>query len=224
MNPINESKYLYITLDPYYSVQEYNTFLTAARNNGVVYEEFIYLKPPHNRYLYIQEKDLPKFINYDIASSSQKSWLISVVKPRYPNEAYILQRRGGQDVSYWNYILPKDIVNINSNEYLCIFKAQDHSELKELSEKLGNSIIYRWGKAENKGYNIFICTNKYIKGFISSSKILLEYDGNIPKNKGYIEYDLNYKVLVREKLMNKTYELEYYQNGKRFPLKSYSFI
>jgi len=224
MQTINESKYIYITFDPYYGVDEYNSFLTAAKNNGIEYQEFIYIKPPHNRYIYLKDSDAPKFLNYDIASSSQKQWLVSVIKPRYPNEAYLLRRRDGQDVSYYKYIIPKDLIDLVKEDYVCVFKGFDHSELKEWSENLGSSRVYKLGKAKRKGYNIYISTNKYIKGFVPESRVLLEYDKIIPKNQGYIEYELNYKVLVSEKLMNKTYELEYYEDGKRFPLKSYSFI
>ena len=77
-------------------------------------------------------------------------------------------------------------------------------------------------------YGIYVCFNPYIKGLISGDRILLEYGKDakrkIPKNPAIMEYDLNHYILVQEKLMNKTLELEYHQNGKKVPLKKESFI
>ena len=39
----------FITFDDYYNVDNYLSFLAAAKNNGVKYEEFLRVRPPHKR-------------------------------------------------------------------------------------------------------------------------------------------------------------------------------
>lgn len=222
----------FITFDPYYGVEEYRSFLFAAKNNGIEYEEFIRLKAPFNRYIMIDPKEMPKFVNYDVATSADKNWLISVVKPVQPNEAYYLRRREGQDISYFNYILPEPLKKMHEEDYVCVFKAWDMTELNDWTRKLGKGTkVYKWGHADLKGFNIYVCFNPYIKGIIPNSRILLEYDNNginskkkVPRKPGYIEYELNHFVLVQEKLINKTWNLEYHENGQKVPLKKTTFM
>jgi hypothetical protein len=222
----------FITFDPYYGVEEYRSFLTAAKNNGVEYEEFIRIRPPYTRYIMIDPKEMPKFVNYDKATSSDQRWLISCVKPVQPNEAYYLRRREGQDISYFNYILPKPLQKMHEEDYVCIFKAWDMTELNDWTRKLGKGTkVYKWGHTDLKGYNIYVCFNPYIKGIIPNSRILLEYDNTgeltkkkVPKRPGEIEYELNHFILVQEKLINKTWLLEYYEDGKKVPLKKHTFM
>jgi len=229
---INQANMEYITFDPYYNVNEYNNFITAAKNNKVPFEEFVRIKPPHNRYLMINPKDLPKFVNYDIATKPDKTWLVSVVKPVQNNEAYYLKRRPGQDISYFNYILPEPLKNMHEENYVCVFRGYDQTEISQYSQRLGKGTkIFRWGKTDIKGYNVFVCFNRYIKGLVSSTRVLLEYDNmgintknKVPAHPGYIEQELNYKILVQEKLINKTFLLEYYEDGKRFPLTKTTFL
>ena len=52
----------------------------------------------------------------------------------------------------------------------------------------------------------------------------LHHDTVVPKIKGDLEYNLNHFVLVKEKLENKTFESEYWENGKINPLKRETFI
>ena len=226
---------LYITFDDYYEVDDYNAFLTAAKNNRIQYEEYIKIKPPYKRFLRLESiKDIPKFVNFEYADNSDIKFLISTVKPVRPNEEYILRRRPGKDVSYWDYIMPEPLEEVHKKDYIMVFKAQDMTELNKISKKLGSSKIYKWGKADRKGYKIYICFNPYIKGLVSSSKVLMEFgegadsglkhDKSIPSQRGELEYLLNYFVLVVEKLENKTVQLEYHENGKKVPLKKASFI
>jgi len=49
----------YITFDEFYGVNEYNSFINAAKNNGVEIREWISTRPPYNWYLEIDPKDLP---------------------------------------------------------------------------------------------------------------------------------------------------------------------
>jgi len=226
---------MYIGFDNYYDVKEYNSFKNAAKNNNIEFEEYIRIRAPFNRFLKISDKrDLPSFVNFDYASVSDIKWLVSSIKAVRPNEEYLLRRREGKDVSYWNYILPKPLQNAHKKEYIMVFKAMDFTEMIQYSRALGNTKIYKWGKSEKKGYDIYYCFNPYIKGLIPLSKVLMEFgpgadsglkkDTVMPKTPGDLEYYLNTFVLVKEKLENKTFEALYFQNGKIYPLKKDTFI
>jgi len=230
-------KNIYITFDRYYDVDEYLSFLTSAKNNGIEYEEYIKIRPPFLRYIKLQNKnDLPSFVNFDFATSSEIKWLVSTIKPVQPNQEYLLRRRDGKDVSYWDYILQEPMKNATKKDYMMVFKSNDFTEMAQISKKLGDSKIYKWGKAKIKGFKIYYCFNPYIQGIVQSRNVLLNYGKNlvpsyalrtesqIPKVKGDIEFQLNYYVLVKEKLENKTLEAEYWSNGKIYPLPRETFI
>lgn len=226
---------IFVTFDPYYGVNEYNSFKTAARNNGIEFEEYLRIRPPYNRFLKLKDKsDLPSFVNYDFALTGDKKWLVSTVKAVQPNEEYLLRRRAGKDISYWDFILPRNMKNAHKEDYIMVFRSFDFTELSEISKKMGDTKIFKWGRAKNKGYNIYYCYNPYIKGIIPSRNVLMEFgkeatDGIkhekvVPKIAGDLEYYLNHYVLVKEKLEDKTYEAEYWQKGVIHPLKRKTFI
>jgi len=228
---------MYITFDPYYGVDEYNSFKIASKNNGIEFEEYLRLRAPHKRYLKIESKaDLPSFVNYDFATSSDIKWLISTVKAVQPNEEYLLRRREGKDISYWDYILPKAMQNAHKEDYIMVFKSNDFTEMAQISRKLGKSKIYKWGRAKTKGYKIYYTYNPYIKGLLNERNVLMEFgkeaavssarmkDTTIPKIKGDLEYYLNHFILVKEKLEDKTWESEFWSEGKINPLKRETFI
>lgn len=215
---------VYITFDNYYNVDQYNEFLSAAKNNNIEYEEFLRIRAPFNRYLYIEESNVPKFLNYDLAAANDIKWLVSIVKPVRNNEAYLLRRREGQDVSYFNYILPIPLKDAHTKKYIMFFKGQDISVLNQYSSQIHGVKIYKLGRADLKGFNIYFCYSKYIQGVVPKTKVLLEFDGDVPQTPGDLEYLLNVKVLVKEKLMNKTLELDYHLDGKYVPIKKRTFL
>jgi hypothetical protein len=231
------SKEVYICFDAYYGVQEYNSFKVAAKNNGIEFEEYLRIKPPYNRFLKISDKsDLPSFVNYDFATVSDIKWLVSTVKPVRNNEAYLLLRREGEDISYWKYILPRHMTNAHHKDYMMIFRTRSLTEIREISRKAGEIKIYKLGHSKTKGYDMWYCYNPYIKGVVPGRDVLMEMGKeakdspaifrslNVPNQPGEIEYNLNKFVLVKEKLENKHYESEIWRNGKVEPLKKESFI
>ena len=229
------AKGIFVTFDPYYGVNEYNSFKTAARNNGIEFEEYLRIRPPYNRFLKLKSKsDLPSFVNYDFALTGDIKWLVSTVKAVQPNEEYLLRRREGKDISYWNYILPKHMKEAHKEDYIMVFRSWDFTEMSQISKKLGDTKIFKWGKAGSKNFNIYYCYNPYIKGLIAEKDILMEFgkeatsgmkhEKSVPKVPGDLEYYLNRFVLIKDKLEDKTYEAEYWENGGITPLKRKTFI
>ena len=66
----------YISFDNYYKQSDYNRFIMSAFNNGVPFKEYISIKPPYNWWLAIDDKDVPKFLDYD---ETKDDMVISIV-------------------------------------------------------------------------------------------------------------------------------------------------
>ncbi len=77
---------MFITIDPYYSTQFYNESLEALKNNNIEFSEFINIKPPYNWYLDVEKE--PIMVNYDIASGSERRWMVNKVEALRTNEEY----------------------------------------------------------------------------------------------------------------------------------------
>lgn len=229
---------LYISFDNYYDVDTFNSFKVASKNNGIEFEEYLRVRPPYTRWLKMKSKnDLPSFVNYDIATVSDKRWLVSVVKPTKPNEEYLLRRREGLDNQYWKYILPKPLQDTKKIKYIMFFNSNDFTELSKISKELGKSKIFKLGKTtKTKNLTIYYTFNPLIQGLIQQSNILMEfgeraigngaikYSKTVPDNPGEMEYYLNYFVLINEKLENKTLEAEFWFNGNINPISRPVFI
>jgi len=215
----------YITLDDYYTVDQYNEFLEAARNNKVEFKEYILIKPPFSRFIQIDSEDLPKFINYEFASKTEMNFLISALIPVESNEYYLLQRRDGMDKAYEKYTAPVPLRNMQSKKNVIVFKGTSDSELRDLSRESGLK-FYKWGHA--RGVDILVCFSPYIKGFISETRILLDFgkesDSGLKRGPkvptyGKLEYYLNTQFLIKTKLENKSSQLAYFDKGKYNPVK-----
>lgn len=219
------ARQVYITFDPYYEADEYNDFLTAASNNGIDYSEYISVKSPYLWYVQLDIDDAPRFINYDLLSSSAEKFIVNKMRPRYPNEAYALLRRNTdnpKDIE--RFVSPKPLVEAKKQDYVCFFKHFNKNELLKISRELGETKIWKLAKTKHKG-TIYMTFNPYIKGQIPLDYIFFEKTSKGQFNKlGQLEYELNHKHLVTEKLDGKGLELEYFQNGKYFPLKAIDFL
>ena len=217
---------VYITFDDYYSVTEYNEFLTAAKNNSIEFYEYISTRQPFNWYLKIDDKYVPNFVNYEEITSADKKFICNVMKPRRSNEVPILLRRETDNPkNFEKFISPKSLIEAKDAPYAMFFKSSNKDEVRQFSKDLGDIPIYRFGeKTQRKGY-IWFCANKYIKGIIPEEQVLLEKTTKSEYNQpGELEYMLNFKVLVTEKIEGKGIEMPYFKDGKWYPLKASKFI
>ena len=113
---------VYISFDDYYDVQQYNEFITAAKNNKVEYFEYISARPPYNWYIKIDEKDVPTFINFEYISSSHLKFLSNIMKPRRSNEVTkLLRRQTDNPKDFEKFISPKELIEARDSEYLMFF-------------------------------------------------------------------------------------------------------
>ena len=213
---------IFITFDPFYETDQYNEFLTAAKNNHIEYDEFISVRAPYYWYVEIELDDAPRFVNYDLLTSTQEKFIVNKMKARMPNEAYLLLRRktdNPRDIE--RFISPKPLIQSRKESNVIVFKSMNKNNLLEISRKLGNTKIWKLGELKKKKYKIYMTFNPYVLSFISRDDVLIEKKNkNEYKGVGELEYELNHKVLVVEKIDEKTMELEYYREGKFYPLKA----
>jgi len=218
---------LYITFDNYYKIKEYNKFKIGANNNKIKYEEYISIKPPFNRYLKLDKKDLPSFLNYDIIKKSEERWLLSNIKPRYVNESFYLLRREGQDNNFIKYVTPTELLSIEDNDNIIVFSGRDRAELRAISTN-NESKIYELGINTDKMYKVYITTDIELLDKINPSNILMTFGTNASKGlysqhkcpEYYLlEYYLNLYICRKNKLENKTLELSYWRNANYYPIK-----
>lgn len=217
---------VYLTFDPYYDIANYNEFIAAAKNNYIEYAEFISIMPPHNWYIQVDIENVPRFLNYDLGTSSVERYLVNRMQPRYQNEAVkLLRRESDTPKDFERFVTPAPLIQAKDEAYVCFFSLMNKEAGLALSKELGNTKIWRLGaKTQRKGY-VYMTFNPYVKGLIPASSILMEKTSKGELNKaGELEQQLNYKVLVTEKIEGKGMELEYFQDGKFFPLKAPYFL
>ena len=80
-----------ITIDPYYSIQTYNTSKEALKNNNISFNEFMCLKAPYHWYLELPTK--PMMMNFDELSKGVERYVVSIVKPLTPLDQWTYFRR-----------------------------------------------------------------------------------------------------------------------------------
>lgn len=209
---------MYITFDPYYTVQEYSDFIKNAKEKGRPVEEYILLKPPYNWYVKINKSDAPIFLKYSEASSSIEPYLVEKIKPLYANEEYLLTRRSTDAKNeFERFVSPKIFQHVKRASYCCLFRYTSKDYLAKATKEMPLK-IYDLGQYKN--WNLALCFNKYIRNYVYNSYVFIEKKSESDFSKpGEFEYFLNYKVLVDVKFNNKTIDYPYWKDGTYTQLK-----
>lgn len=211
----------YITFDNYYTITDYNNFITNLKNNKINFKEFISTKSPYNFYIQIDDKYLPVFLKYNIVPDNTIRYLLEKVQGFYPNEKFYLTRKlSDSPLLFEKYISPKIFQDIKDNEYACVFRYKNKEELYRITRELGIKI---WDLGRQREWNLAFTYNKFIHNYIHLNYIILEKtkSGQFSKP-GEFELELNYKKLVKVKLDNKFINYPYYDNGIYYALKKTS--
>lgn len=204
------------TIDEYYDINGYIEGVQALKNNGVEYKEYILAKAPFH--FYINTKNLPIMVNYDILPNNLQQYIVNKVEPTTPSEEYLLARKDSFDgkKGLKEYTLNKYMERINKEEYACFFNIQNKTQALELSDTLG-TIVY-FGKYYNNT-KVGLCYNKMIKNLVPLDQILVEKK----KDATQMELDLNYKVFRLNDRLRKFTEQPYFKNGKYKPVNIKQF-
>lgn len=208
-----------ITIDPYYSIQTYNTSKEALKNNNISFNEFMCLKAPYHWYLELPTK--PMMMNFDELSKGVERYVVSIVKPLTPLDQWTYFRRNNDKNKLLTKFIYNDWCNELLNENFIVFDCKDSNTLIKLSKAVDDK-IYFIGKYINKRYNI--CIVKYsdaIRLLIPSETILYQRDKR--QKLENFESEFNYTIFRYRDRIVKFASTPYFQNGNfkvpRVPLE-----
>lgn len=207
---------VFITIDPYYTVQQYNEALEALKNNNVEYNEFILSKPPFHFYLELPY--VPLLVNYDELSQSNERYLVNIVKPLTINDAYIYMRRDSySDVKGLLHYAVNDALKTGQETGEGIFFSAEKDEVLRISKEYPRKIFF-FGKYFNRKYKVFFTDSLLVKNFLNTGQILTE--SNSFKYITELEVQLNYSVFHLKDRLEKLSQTPYIYNGIFYPVKS----
>lgn len=200
-----------ISIDPYHSISSYNEALHALENNKVEYKEYISVITPFNFYLNMKEK--PIMMNYNIIDSTDWRWLVSKVQPLRSNDEVLLYRRTTKQGNIRDYV-NNDAFNYSmKQDYTIIFQYRNKEELMSLSGAFG--LIFPLGKYMNGGIRLAMAFDPQIKNGLAVASVLLEKKGK--QKVGFLEAEINYKILRNQDKIQKWSLTPRFKNGKYFP-------
>ncbi len=207
---------MFITLDDYYTIAEYNEALQALDNNGFKYKEYINTKPPYQWFIEVPQR--PMMVNYDELPKAELRFIVNKVEPARANEEYLLQRRVSDDgkKALKKYVFNKPLLEAQSSDYACFFQVRNKEQMLELSQKLGK--LYYFGRYYTK-FRIGLCTNKMIRNFIDPEDILVQKEKSILQ----MEQDLNFKIFKLNDRLRKFTETPYFLDGQFHQVKIKKF-
>jgi hypothetical protein len=209
---------MYITIDPYYSIQFYNEALQSLKNNGVDYKEYIHIKTPFDWYLELDQK--PIMVNYDELSEKETRWLVNTVKPLRPNEEYLLMRRDNDNgpKALLKFVENEPMREARKSDYAVFFTVKNREEIEQITKDYPGRVWY-FGKYYNNKFRVCLATNSMVKNFINQDQILLEKTESEP---GRFEADLNWRIFRGNDMLEKFTETPYFEDGKynRVKIKS----
>ena len=211
MEELNEDKLKVsdlVTIDPFYSISQYNEALHALENNGVQYQEWISTLSPYNFYLDL-DGDKPIMMNYE--QSTRTNWikLVSKVQPLVNNDEVLLYRRGNKISDIKDYINNDVFAKALKAEKTIVFNYQNREQLLSLSKSYG--AIYPIGKYLKGAKRLAICFDAKIKNVVNPSDIELEMG---KQRLGQLEMAINYEVLRNRDKVVKWVKTPHFRNGK----------
>jgi len=200
-----------ITTDPYYTPQFYNVCKETLKNNDVEFSEFINIKPPYDWYFDVPRK--PLMVNFDVATKSLKRWLVPIVQPLRPNDAYLLMRRDNDKgpKALLKFIENEPLREARKSDYAVFFTVKNREEVTDLSKMYPGKIWY-FGKYYNNKYRVCLATHPIMKGFLDPSQILLERTTEL-EEPGRFEAELNWRVFQQKDFLVKFTEMPYFDDG-----------
>lgn len=200
----------YITIDPFYDIQFYNETLEALKNNDVEFKELLSTKAPYQ--FYLEVPDVPMFINYEKANSGFTRYLINIIDPLKPDQAYIYRRRdsfsGIKGIKHYGI---NDALKTGQESGEGIFFHMERDEAYRISKEYPRKIWFM-GRYFKRKYKLFFTDKLLIKNFINPDQVLIE--GSKFKIITDLEVELNYKIFREKDRLEKLSETTYLLDGK----------
>jgi hypothetical protein len=209
---------MYITVDPYYTINEYNRMLQALENNGIDYSQWVDTKMPHHWYIKIADADQPKFVDFDVKPMSQERYLVSAIVPQQSQDGYLLMRRETDPATLYSKFIMNDYwTEAMNSDYVVIFKYKSPEDIRKISQDVGCKIyqmgVHRW--------KLSMAFNKYVKGYLTADQVIFERTKKQIQefsHAGELEAEFNYRVLRNTKIEGKTIKTTYWNKGIKYPV------
>lgn len=205
-----------ITIDNYYDINFYNQCLTALKNNGVPFREYISITGFYNWYIDIPRK--PIMLNYDICPKSEGRYVISKVQTLNSDSEYKYFRRLDSHHHFIEKYILNDVWEDIKNKEAWLIKVNSKKELLTLSKIDVNNKIWYLGRYLDGRIKLAIISSPIMRMLIPRENVLLE-----KKNSDKIERfesEINYRVLMEKERLVKFDKTPYFIND-RFNLPLY---
>ena len=184
----------YVTIDPYYPSSFYNECKQALKNNQVRFTELISTKPPY--YFYFELDDKPLMVNYDELPEAEQRWLVTLVKPIYDYEEYLLTRRNEKGINVsLKFIENEPLREARQSRYACFFNIRNRAQITQFSRESEYRIWYLGAYYNNK-IRLGLTCDPHIKDILSPDNVLLEKSAN--SEIGRFESELNFNAFYRK--------------------------
>jgi hypothetical protein len=213
---------IYITFDEFYDVNQYNSFISAAKNNDVELTEWISTRPPFNWYIGLEYADLPKFVDFETATGQQEDYLVKKTAPYTPSDEYKLYRRETDSNTNFGKFVVNDMWDyLSSKGSYVLFRDIPRETLMEISKSPELQDTKIWYIGKYRGWDLWITDNKFIKGLLNTSRIIKEdYDSKtLQKSPWEIERYINYMIIRNDKMDDKRTKTAYIENGRWNPIR-----
>ena len=198
-----------ITLDPYYSVDFYNSCKDAMLNNNAEVKQYICIRPPYNWYIDVPHK--PVLLNWDPLPESYNKWLVNVVEPVLLNDEIKLFRRSADKGKFKRKFIMNDAYKDLDGSEVIVFNASGHEELVKLSKAIPHKIWFL-GRYYNK--RIRLCMVKksdIVESLLPKEQILMVKNNETPFEE--MEAHINYKIFYMKDMVKKFALTPYFLNG-----------
>lgn len=209
-----------ITFDKYYEKSQVNKFMEEFKNNygekSLRNREFVSILSPYRHYVKIRKTDLPVFLKYDKATSTQAKNAIVKIIPLKNSEEYKLKRRNTDaDVDIGRFIENEAFAEVHEHSYAIAFRYKTLEQMLNISKDLKID-IYDLGR-QNNSWNLALGFDKGIKQFIHKDYILLEKESKSKfKRAGSFEQALNFNYLRASAFKNKTMQVPYFNKRGKY--------
>jgi hypothetical protein len=213
---------IYITFDEFYGVDEYNSFINSARNNDVELTEWISTRPPHNWFIGLDYKDLPKFVDFETASTQHEDYLVKKTMPYQPQDEYKLLRRETDSKTKFGKFVVNDMwEHLAEKGSIILFRDIPKETLMEASKAPELKDTKIWHIGNFRTWELFATDNKFIKGLINTERVVYEDldSKELQQSPWEVERHINYKILRSVKIDNKRTQTAYIENGRYHRVK-----
>jgi hypothetical protein len=207
---------MFITIDPFYSENFYNSCKEALKNNGIKFREFISIIPPYNWYL-----DVPKapiMVNFSICPTSEERYLVNIVRALEPSSEYRYYRRADGYRHFTPKYIKNDCWSSIDNVEAWLVRIESRDQIQKWSLIDPTAKVWYLGKYLGNRYRLAMITSEAIRMVIPREQILASKKAD--QRTEHFEAEFNYRVLMLKDRIVKYSDTPFFRNGK-FIVPSY---